>query len=214
MSLLLRKRTITPLFKWPLGIEDAVLLLSAAYRTEVYARHRDFIDDRFTRDNIKHVAEALIKLNPKFCIVLCGDCGNGKSTMLAAIRTATAYLDDKGYFQYRSHNGDMRSVNAAFTFTNATDSTVATMEGIHRIAEMPVLAIDDLGQEPLEVQEFGNMVYPMMAVLEKRYEKCLPTFITTNLSPDQLGERYGKRVRDRLREMAFVVSFDNPSYRK
>lgn len=35
MSRLLQKRTITPLFRWTLDIDNAVRLLSAAYRAEV-----------------------------------------------------------------------------------------------------------------------------------------------------------------------------------
>lgn len=215
-SRLLQKRTITPLFRWTLDIDNAVRLLSAAYRAEVATRHCSFIDDKATNDNIRNVANALISLGkPKFGVILCGDCGNGKSTMLAAIHTATSYLDELGYFKYRACYGDLRVMNTTFTFVDAVECAAATdMEALYKTADKPVLAIDDLGQEPLEVQSFGNIINPMMTILERRYARCLSTFITTNLSPEQLGERYGMRIRDRLREMTFVVPFDNPSYRK
>lgn len=215
-SRLLRRRTIIPLFSWPLDIDNAVRLLSAAYRAQVIARHCQFIDDQATNNNIRHVADALIHLGkPKFGIILCGDCGNGKSTMLNAIQIATGYLDELGYFKYRSCYGDLRVMNTSFTFIDAVECAAVTdLSKLYETADLPVLAIDDLGQEPLEVQVFGNILNPMMTVLERRYAKNLSTFITTNLSPEQLGSRYGKRIRDRLREMTFVIPFDNPSYRK
>lgn len=216
-SRLLQRQTIIPPFRWALHIEDAVRLLSAAYRAEVITRHCQFIDDQATHENITNVAGALTNLGKKFGIILCGDCGNGKSTMLAAIRRATNYLDDLGYYKITSPSGMvMNTRDVSFTFIDAVEiAAVTDLQALYKTADTPsILAIDDLGQEPLEVQTFGNIVYPLMTVLERRYEKCLPTFITTNLSPEQLGSRYGKRIRERLREMTFCIPFDNPSYRK
>lgn len=213
--MLVRRITI-PLFKWPVKLDEAVKVLTAAYRAEVYARHRQFIEDEATAFNIGQVAEALVSLgNPKFGIIICGDCGNGKTTMMAAIRTASAYLDDGGGFNYHTYSGDIRPLDIRFRTVDAVDLCLPSqIENIRSIADSPLLIIEDVGQEPLEVQTFGNIFYPVTMVLERRYKMDLPTFITTNLSPEQLGSRYGKRIRDRLREMMFTVAFDNPSYRK
>lgn len=94
------------------------------------------------------------------------------------------------------------------------DAAYADREGVRATAEKAILVIEDMGQEPLEVQSYGNIYNPVIDILEKRYENARTTFITTNLDPRQLGQRYGKRIQDRLREMMYIIAFDNPSYRR
>lgn len=76
-----------------------------------------------------------------------------------------------------------------------------------------LMFIDDLGAERKEVQDYGNVLTPMIDLLEHRYAKRLFTVVTTNLDADQLGEKYGARLRDRFREMFIVVPFTNRSFR-
>jgi len=52
------------------------------------------------------------------------------------------------------------------------------------LARIPMLAIDDMGIEPLEVMEYGNMVSPIVELLTRRYDEQLFTIMTTNLTPD------------------------------
>ena len=58
------------------------------------------------------------------------------------------------------------------------------------------LTLDDLGRERTTewVQE------TLYLVVNARYEECLATTITTNLSPDELRARLGEPVLDRLVE--------------
>ena len=55
--------------------------------------------------------------------------------------------------------------------------------------------------EPREVMEFGNVYTPLIDLITTRYEEQLYTIFTTNLTPAQLEEKYGKRIVDRLNEM-------------
>ena len=64
-----------------------------------------------------------------------------------------------------------------------------------------MLGIDDLGTEPSEVLDYGNVYTPVIDLLTKRYEEQLFTVITTNLTPQQIREHYGDRIADRLNEM-------------
>lgn len=65
--------------------------------------------------------------------------------------------------------------------------------------------------EPREVMEFGNVYTPLIDLITTRYEEQLYTIFTTNLTPAQLEEKYGKRIVDRLNEMVEkVVSRMNP----
>ena len=76
-----------------------------------------------------------------------------------------------------------------------------------------ILAIDDLGTEPREIIEYGNVLSPIIDLISYRYEHQLPTIITSNLTPQQISEVYGKRIGDRLKETTEIVPFLNGSYR-
>ena len=82
-----------------------------------------------------------------------------------------------------------------------------------RIQKLNMLAIEDMGKEPLEVMVYGNVIAPVQDIIEYRYDKRLFTFITTNLSPQEITQRYGVRVGDRLKEMVSKIVFENDSYR-
>lgn len=82
-----------------------------------------------------------------------------------------------------------------------------------RLSRTEMLAIDDLGTEPTEVMDYGNISYPLIDLLTQRYELQLFTIITTNLTGQAIREKYGDRIADRLNEMMERVGFDNPSYR-
>lgn len=60
--------------------------------------------------------------------------------------------------------------------------------------------LDDLGTES---RVYGEESLPF--VLFRRYERDLPTIITTNLNLEQIGQKYGERIMDRLRTYARIV---------
>lgn len=76
-----------------------------------------------------------------------------------------------------------------------------------------MLGIDDLGTEPSEVLDYGNIYTPVIDLLTKRYEEQLFTIITTNLTPQQIRRHYGDRIADRLNEMVKKIVFNNCTYR-
>ena len=57
-----------------------------------------------------------------------------------------------------------------------------------------LLVLDDLGTEALV---YGQESLPF--ILYRRYERNLPTIITTNLTREGIQARYGERIADRLR---------------
>jgi DNA replication protein DnaC len=75
------------------------------------------------------------------------------------------------------------------------------------------LAIDDLGLEPAEIMNYGNVITPAVELLSHRYNEQLMTIVTTNLDPSQIKQKYGVRIADRFREMFLKVIFKNGSYR-
>ncbi|MCC3159493.1 hypothetical protein LJ737_19785 [Hymenobacter sp. 15J16-1T3B] len=76
------------------------------------------------------------------------------------------------------------------------------------------VCFDDLGAESTDVKHYANAVNPMAEVLLSRYDELqagrlhpFATHITTNLSADQIEERYENRVRSRMREMFNTIKF-------
>lgn len=216
MFRLLKRQIITPRFRWPYSVDDCIRLLTAAYIAQVQARGGVCRMDEYTTSNIQNVAKAMHELGGvKRGFILCGDCGNGKTTMMHAVADATEFIQDEygAYTHFKAGYGSYKD-DVRFTFADAMDCAYAERDGVFVTASKAILVIEDVGQEPLEVQSYGNIYNPVIDILEKRYENARPTFITTNLDPRQLGQRYGKRIQDRLREMMYTIAFDNPSYRR
>ena len=137
----------------------------------------------------------------KFGIAFCGEVGNGKTTLMSAICNLTAYLfsgDDK-YFR------KVKATDIAAIYENRKD--------FRALCEQELLAIDDLGCEPVEVQSYGNILTPTIELLMARYEMQRYTLITTNIEPGKIKDRYGDRIADRFREMLCVIPFTNKTYR-
>lgn len=76
---------------------------------------------------------------------------------------------------------------------------------------------DDLGTETVPSKRYGEVKNIMWEILLARYERRLPfyrTHIATNLTDDQIFERYDSRVHDRLIEMCNVITFTSTKSRR
>ncbi|MBO6830435.1 MULTISPECIES: ATPase [unclassified Allomuricauda] len=76
---------------------------------------------------------------------------------------------------------------------------------------------DDLGVEPIG-RHYGKDCNVMGEILLSRYDLFvnhnIRTHCTTNLNAKELEERYGKRVRSRMRQLFNLVAFDAKSIDK
>jgi len=66
--------------------------LLAAIMAEVAYRHRCFCTNEYLEKQLNEMAHWLTSPSSKFGILLCGGCGNGKSTMLKAFQQLLNYL--------------------------------------------------------------------------------------------------------------------------
>lgn len=78
--------------------------------------------------------------------------------------------------------------------------------------------IDDLGRERTHVTHYGDKgITPLHDLIHFRYEVFIntgyKTHISTNLSFNELTERYGLQIADRIKEMCEVVVFNGESLR-
>lgn len=204
-SLLLARKTTRQRFRWPLTYEQSRDVLTAAYRAEVEYRHRDFVDSAQCAESIERLARILVGASPKFGIMFCGTCGNGKTTLLYAFRSALNILSDWQVFKERK---GIVTVGARDIPYYAKDCKM-----FHELRAKEMLAVDDMGREPAEVLDYGNVLNPIVDLMEYRYNEQLFTIVTTNMKPDEIRERYGRRISDRFNEMMDVIIFGDGSFR-
>lgn len=173
---------------------------------EVEFRHRQFKEDEYVIANLKSVSEYLTGDSSKFGIMLCGVCGNGKTTMLYAFQNALNFLVDRNVFAGKDVG--IRIIDAKEILNITRDN-----RELNRIRNYGMIGIEDLGKEQTGVMDYGNLINPVIDLIEYRYNNQLFTFITTNLVPKDIRKKYGSRIADRFNEMLHVVIFGNSSYR-
>mgnify|MGYP003657077585 FL=1 len=123
-------------------------------------------------------------------LMLMGDCGTGKSTILnyvipAIFRTIT--------------NKILRSVSAK------------ELGEVER-NKSPFIIIDDLGTESIK-NDYGTKIDAVADAISYAEDSSKTLLVTTNLTPKALDDRYSDRTLDRLRKCKVVV-IKGKSFRK
>ena len=83
---MLQRRPMKARFRMPMSEEKAYAHLLAAIMAEVEYRHRIFCSNEYLEKQLQEMAHWLTTPSSHFGILLCGGCGNGKSTMLKAFQ--------------------------------------------------------------------------------------------------------------------------------
>lgn len=190
-----QQRTSVSRSRWRMSEEEAYHRLEWFYKNEV---GESYIGDFDTEKHIRAVARYMTEPQRSFGIALCGTCGNGKTTLMNAIRKMHYSLGHR-----------VESTNT----TRIVNFVRAGKEIPLEFMNEPFLCIDELTNEPAKVSYFGDQLTPIKDILEHRYASRLFTIVTTNASPALLEEWYGSRVRDRFREMFIKIDFNNQSFR-
>lgn len=191
---------------FPITKQQAQDLLLSAYKAEVIYRHRTFRPTTETLESIAKLADYLTNRTWKYGFMLCGRCGNGKSTLLKAFELALYKLESEELIE-PTRNG-MLIIHAKDICRKSHD-----FEEFRKIRSRTLLGIEDFGSEPSDVQNFGNVYSPLVDLIEYRYEYQLFTAITTNLTPGEIASKYDHRLADRLNEMMQVIAFRGDSFR-
>lgn len=207
-------------FRFNMSTQDALDLLAAAYQYEVQRRQRRFILDENTEGNLIKLAEYLTEPVPKFGIMCCGTCGNGKTTLLYAFQRVVNYLQARRHFSFL--NSGNTSFNASIEIFRAKEIALISrnQKEFKALIQRPMIAIDDMGTEPAEYYDYQNINTPMVDLIDYRYNHQLFTFITTNLVAKKKDDndvtirmKYKDRIADRFNEMLHVIVFKDISYR-
>lgn len=193
----------------PLSGKDVKNLIYGFYKREVEDRKRAFMFTEELRSNISRIGDFLTTEDNYYGLFIPGTVGNGKTTMMRAIKDLFVYLIDRDMITYCE--GDKYP-----TFLTARElAELSTDRNYFRVIKSTkYLFIDDLGAEPVEISHYGNFIYPYIDILEYRYDRLLPTFISSNFSASDLGNKYeSERVTDRMKEMFQIISFKEESFR-
>lgn len=134
-------------------------------------------------------------------ILLSGPVGCGKTTLMKLLRHIVPMQRPYEIMPCR---------NVAFSFNHLGFKT------IEEYGNTKFFCFDDLGVEP-PGRFYGKDLNVMGEILLSRYELYLntkqkiKTHVTTNLNAEELEERYGNRVRSRMRELFNLVAFEKGS---
>ena len=138
-------------------------------------------------------------------ILLSGPCGSGKTHLAISI------------LREQIQSGHWLSV----WFVSATDllleikktfepeSAWSESEVIDKYTEIEFLVIDDLGAE--YVSEW--VIATFYQILDRRFREAIPTLITTNLSIQEIEQRFGARIASRLSGYR-LIGIQGSDYRK
>jgi len=180
--------------KFPVGLPGELdVILLARYGAAVNGRGVVFVPDEHTVGKVEKVA-SWMKGSPRKGLLLFGTLGNGKTTMLRALKS---YLGGYAFYCSAQDVYDYFRKNMCLPDISPRD----------------VLLLDDLGGEAPALNDYGTMRSPLAELLLSRYASDSTTIITSNLSGSQIESTYGDRVGDRFREMFESIRYTHPSYR-
>lgn len=175
----------------------------------------------FTRDSraTKHFDESGFMINEYSIekgICFIGECGVGKTTLMRLFQQNTTnpfwYKSAKEIaFDYQKNGIDAVK---GLGIINETKSGFGTKSNPFN-QKLFGLFIDDFGAENI-TKNYGNEIEPVAEVIELRYSNQLPyryTNISTNLTMDEILDRYGKRLYDRFYEMFNIIHYKGDSKR-
>lgn len=206
-NLIKNEMTILPRFSLPYTLEQVKTLILGAYKVIVETRGKEFIYDTETENNIIEIAKWLNNPKSSIGLYLCGSVGLGKTNMIVALQSLIRVVcGNDSHFE----DNELRIVSAVRLCEYARNN----IELYNKYKKCKLLAIDDLGAEPAEIKDFGNVFYPIADIMDYRYQEQKFTIITTNMPADEIRKRYGLRISDRFKEMFTKVWFKNKkSYR-
>lgn len=199
-------------FSIEMPVNELANAIYAAYSAEVAFRDNKLMLDEPTKRHIQSAAEWLADPHGKCGLMLQGLYGNGKTTLMMAICNLINYLYDSAVSSERK---SIRIIDAKEIAR--LGSRDEHRESFTRLFSEELLAIDELGEEPAEIINYGMLYTPVKDLLLERYRRSKFTIVSTNLintkDNPQLKDHYGERVVDRIREMMKIVVFTNESYR-
>lgn len=126
-------------------------------------------------------------------LLLIGECGTGKSNILKNIIPMVYRMRDKIVFPVSCY--DIHKIDVYETARRRRH-----------------LLLDEIGVET-NINDYGEKFNPVERLINISEDENKALFATTNLSLQELAERYGKRAYDRISKRCAVIEFKTKSLR-
>lgn len=188
-----RSEAMKPKFKIPIKASELKTLLLTAYTLSVKQTDRHVNQSDELEKLINNVSVWLSDEKTKHSLLLYGATDSGKTTMARAIASLTREI-------YKSNLASERKYFISNSAIELEKMAALKPEEFERHKRTELLMLDDLGCESLEVKNYGNTIFPMVELLYYRYDHQLTTIITSNLTDEDIRNRYGERVSGRIKE--------------
>lgn len=143
-------------------------------------------------DEYNHIVDWMVDNRGKG-LFLQGDVGRGKSVIITGIIPVLMY--------------------ATFSKVLTPYPAEVIPDRYKQLISAWAVCIDDLGTEP-KVNDFGERYEGFPHIANAAEARLKLMFITTNLTSEQLLERYGERTVDRIRRLCRIVKFNGKSFRR
>lgn len=196
-----------------MATEDCNQAIQFSFRMEIKLRSPRVYRDEKQQKAISTIGNWLTTKGYKSGILLQGAMGNGKTTMLRALRKLISHLDLSDLI-LPGANSERKLNLWVVDATKISSSYLEDRDLFQRYKEATFLAVDDLGVENDVVRQYGNLHSPFGELLSYRYENRLPTIITTNLLTEHIEKIYGTRIAERIMEMTKKIVFSDYNYRR
>lgn len=154
---------------------------------------------------------ALEQIDRTFGMLLTGQPGNGKSTLILALQKIISLLNMRDPSAPSTEIRDL--CLPVYTAPQIVNIFTQNKIQFDQMCKKHILAIDDVGTESLEVLQYGNIYSPIKELIYSRYNDHLFTILSTNLNAIDFAEKYGSRIEDRTKEMFRVFKFPNKTFR-
>jgi len=122
-----------------------------------------------------------------------------KAAVEARLRTRAPKIGRAALLTWLAWTSWPTEVNDLRVMSTQEEGLVEARARILRLSKIEALVIDDLGVERLRgTYEDDWAASQLDALVDARYNEMLPTWYTTNLTADELQDRYGSRLYSRL----------------
>ena len=185
--------------------EALVEVLSQIYRKAVESRGIEFqgITGTEVGAKIQKAAEWMLGSPVRTGLLLQGTIGSGKTTLMYAM-----------YGLYKQLASPVIYVTADDLYSHFKRQLEKEASRYEEFLRAKYLFLDELGSEPERCQSYGTDYTPVQNLISYRYDRKLPTIVTTSIADDKILDRYGPRMMDRINEMFSILRLKGDSYRK
>ncbi len=174
--------------------DDFLNRLRKKFIEVVEEQGRTLVEDDNFEEKLQKVTKWVYD-TPKKGLLLLGTNGNGKTTMLRALHKLFAKSDYK----------ETTAINDFLEKKNLTEMDISTN---------CLLLLDELGAEHRSITVCGSKRTPITDILMVRYRQNALTVIASNLTPDEIRQKYGDSLYDRIIGMYNIIFYLTPSYRE